>query len=173
MSDNSDIDINVNDQSKPLTEKKVRETYTNYQRVIDKTTLRDLIFLYMRQNLENNNKHITKYQCKHFIEAFMKVIRDAVIDGSKVQLQGWGSFSARRREARRGQDPQTMQQKEYPRKWRVYFKEGKSFKEATAQAGDKLDEKLKTKTSRVTVDKKLKTKPSSVTIDEQLQKLDV
>ena len=62
-------------------------------------------------------------------DVFENVIA-AVADGKRVQIAGFGSFSARERAARTGRNPQTGEELAIPATITPGFKAGKVFKDA-------------------------------------------
>ena len=73
---------------------------------------------------------------KHSEEALtvaLDLITEALAEGEKVQLVGFGSFEARTREARVGRNPRTKEEVTIPASKAVQFKSGKVLKRAVAQ----------------------------------------
>ena len=56
--------------------------------------------------------------------------KNALVDGEKVQLIGFGNFEVRERAARKGRNPQTGEEIEIPASKVPAFKPGKSLKDA-------------------------------------------
>ena len=59
----------------------------------------------------------------------MDSIGEALENGDKVQLVGFGTFEAKRREARKGRNPQTKEEITIPASTVPAFKAGKELKE--------------------------------------------
>ena len=51
----------------------------------------------------------TKKSAETLVNAFVEVVTDALVEGDKVQLVGFGSFEVRKRAARKGRNPQTKE----------------------------------------------------------------
>ena len=60
-------------------------------------------------------------------------IADALSQGDKVQLVGFGGFETKKREARMGRNPKTKEAIEIPATTIPVFKAGKALKEKTAK----------------------------------------
>ena len=59
-------------------------------------------------------------------------IKDALADGDKVSLIGFGTFSVKTRAAREGRNPRTGRKIKIPKKKVPMFKSGKDLKEAVS-----------------------------------------
>ena len=73
---------------------------------------------------------------KHSEEALtvaLDLITEALAEGEKVQLVGFGSFEVRERAARTGRNPRTKEEVTIPASKAVQFKSGKVLKRAVAQ----------------------------------------
>ncbi len=57
------------------------------------------------------------------------IIADALRNGDKVQITGFGSFETKKREARKGRNPRTGESVEVVAKRVPYFKPGKEMRE--------------------------------------------
>ncbi len=65
-----------------------------------------------------------------FYKAFTETVIEALKNGEKVQLTGFGTFEAGERAAREGRNPFTGEVIQIPATRTPKFKAGKSFKEA-------------------------------------------
>ncbi|MDT9187736.1 MAG: HU family DNA-binding protein [Limnospira sp. PMC 894.15] len=79
---------------------------------------------------------VTKKQADAIISAICECIMDAVAEGEKVTLVGFGSFEARHRKAREGRNPSTGQPMTIPATTVPAFSAGKAFKERVANEGN-------------------------------------
>jgi len=59
------------------------------------------------QQVYKNHKNLTKSQAIDLIEAFLRLSKDSLINGSDLLLSGFGKFTVRDKKARRGRNPQT------------------------------------------------------------------
>ena len=72
---------------------------------------------------------LTKKDAEAAVKAVTDTITDAMIQGDKVQLVGFGTFEVRERSARTGRNPQTKEVVEIPASKAPAFKPGKALKE--------------------------------------------
>lgn len=75
---------------------------------------------------------VTKKQADAVLTAALDAIMEAVSNGNKVTLVGFGSFESRERKAREGRNPKTGDKMEIPATKVPAFSAGKSFKEMVA-----------------------------------------
>jgi len=71
-----------------------------------------------------NKMHLSKSQCLAITDTIINTIENALKNGEKVQLVGFGSWHKRRRKARAGRNPQTGQPIQIPAKNVVSFTPG-------------------------------------------------
>ena len=71
----------------------------------------------------------TKKGAEASVNAFVDVVTEALTEGDKVQLVGFGSFEVRKRAARRGRNPQTKEEIKIPASKAPVFKAGKALKD--------------------------------------------
>ena len=72
---------------------------------------------------------LTKRRATIIVDAVLGNIAEALRQGEKVELRGFGSFRLRRREPRRGRNPRTGDGVDVPARRVPYFKPGKELKE--------------------------------------------
>ena len=72
---------------------------------------------------------LTKKDAEVVLKAFTESIVEALEDGDKVQLIGFGTFETRERAARIGRNPRTKEEIEIPASVVPVFKAGKEFKD--------------------------------------------
>ena len=77
--------------------------------------------------------NLTKKDSEAAVSALFEVISDALCDGDKVQLVGFGSFEVKKREARVGRNPKTKEAIEIPATKVPVFKAGKLLKDNVAR----------------------------------------
>jgi DNA-binding protein HU-beta len=75
---------------------------------------------------------ITKKDAEQVVNAFFTAIEDALKDGEKVQLIGFGTFETRDRQARKGRNPQTGAEIDIPATRVPAFKAGKVLKDSVS-----------------------------------------
>lgn len=79
---------------------------------------------------------VTKKQADAVLSAALDAIMEAVANGDKVTLVGFGSFESRERKAREGRNPKTGDTMLIPETTVPAFSAGKSFKELVANKDD-------------------------------------
>ena len=72
---------------------------------------------------------LSKKDAEKAINATIDTIINAVAEGDKIQLTGFGTFEQRQRNARTGVDPRTGNSIEIPASKVPAFKAGKGFKD--------------------------------------------
>ncbi|MEL6495997.1 MAG: HU family DNA-binding protein [Cyanobacteria bacterium P01_G01_bin.67] len=75
---------------------------------------------------------VTKKQADAVLSAAIETIMEAVSDGDKVTLVGFGSFERRDRKEREGRNPKTGEKMSIPATKVPAFSAGKLFKEKVA-----------------------------------------
>ncbi|MBD2511650.1 HU family DNA-binding protein [Nostoc muscorum FACHB-395] len=76
--------------------------------------------------------NVTKKQADEIISAFLSIVTEAVANGDKVTLIGFGSFERRDRSEREGRNPKTNEPMTIPATQVPAFSAGKQFKEKVA-----------------------------------------
>ena len=71
-----------------------------------------------------SNAEISKADAKKALDGFIAATTNALTDGDRVSLVGFGSFSISERSARTGRNPQTGKEISIPAKKVVKFKPG-------------------------------------------------
>ena len=71
----------------------------------------------------------TKKSAEESLNAFVSVITEALKNGDKVQLVGFGSYEVKTRAARKGRNPQTKEELVIPASKAPVFKAGKALKD--------------------------------------------
>ncbi len=75
------------------------------------------------------NPHLTVRDVEAIVTTIFDQITDALAEGRRVELRGFGAFSTRAREARTGRNPRTGTSVEVEAKRVPYFKPGKELRE--------------------------------------------
>ena len=84
-------------------------------------------------NVVSEAAEVSKKEAELVITATLEAITDALKEGEKVQLVGFGSFEVKNRSARMGRNPHTKEQIEIPASKVPVFKAGKALKDTVAQ----------------------------------------
>jgi DNA-binding protein HU-beta len=82
---------------------------------------------------------VTKKEADAVITAAIDTIMEAVAEGDKVTLVGFGSFEARDRKEREGRNPKTNEKMIIPATKVPAFSAGKLFKDKVAPSSDEND----------------------------------
>lgn len=72
---------------------------------------------------------LSKKDATKAVDAVFEAISEALQQGDKVQLVGFGNFEVRERSARKGRNPQTGQEIDIPASKIPAFKPGKALKD--------------------------------------------
>lgn len=72
---------------------------------------------------------LTKKQTEVIVNTVFQSITEALADGDKVELRGFGSFRVRNRDSREGRNPKTGATVFIPAKKVPFFKAGKELRE--------------------------------------------
>ena len=73
---------------------------------------------------------LTKKDAEKALNAFMESVTEALAEGERVQLVGFGTFEVRDRAERKGRNPQTREEIIIPASKAPVFKAGKALKDA-------------------------------------------
>ena len=72
---------------------------------------------------------LSRKNCEAALDAFVAVTGDALKNGDKVHLVGFGTFEVKERAARVGRNPRTMESVDIPASRQPAFRPGKALKE--------------------------------------------
>jgi integration host factor subunit beta len=86
--------------------------------------------------LATENPHLTHAEVERVVNIVLGRMTDALSDGGRVELRGFGAFSVRARPARAGRNPRTGETVEVPAKSVPFFKSGKELRERLNASGD-------------------------------------
>ena len=76
---------------------------------------------------------LSKKDAEQALNAMLDTVSDALAQGDKVQLVGFGSFEITARDARMGRNPKTKEPIEIPATKAPVFKAGKALKDRVAK----------------------------------------
>ena len=76
-----------------------------------------------------DHPHLTAREVEAVVASIFGAITQKLASGGRVELRGFGAFSAREREARTGRNPRTGEAVEVSAKRVPYFKPGKEMRE--------------------------------------------
>jgi len=81
------------------------------------------------QKLADENPHLFQRDVENIVSAILDEIGDAMADGNRVELRGFGAFSVKNRPARIGRNPRTGEKVSVNEKYVPQFKAGKEIRE--------------------------------------------
>ena len=88
------------------------------------------------EKLAAENTHLTHAEVERVVNIVLDSMVDAMSDGGRVELRGFGAFSVRSRPARTGRNPRTGEAVSVPAKSVPFFKSGKELRERLNASGD-------------------------------------
>ena len=84
------------------------------------------------QKIADRNPHLYLRDVERIVSTIFDEITDALVDGNRVELRGFGAFSVRHRDARTGRNPRTGEAVDVAAKQMPFFKCGKELRERLA-----------------------------------------
>ncbi len=75
------------------------------------------------------NPHLYQRDVEQIVNAILDEIGNALAEGNRVELRGFGAFSVKHREGRKGRNPRTGEQVEVEAKSVPFFKTGKDLRD--------------------------------------------
>ncbi|MFC3175039.1 integration host factor subunit beta [Novosphingobium bradum] len=79
--------------------------------------------------LAKENPGLRAEEVERVVDVFFDEIAQRLAAGGRVELRGFGAFSTREREPRKGRNPRTGESVEVPGKRVPYFKPGKEMRQ--------------------------------------------
>ncbi|MPR11770.1 integration host factor subunit beta [Microvirga tunisiensis] len=80
------------------------------------------------QKLAEQNPHLYQRDIEIVVNAILDTIADALAQGGRVEIRGFGSFAVKRRDARTGRNPRTGKAVSISEKVVPFFKTGKEMR---------------------------------------------
>ena len=80
------------------------------------------------QALAKDNPGLRSEEVEKAVDVFFDEIAQRLAKGGRVELRGFGAFSTRTRDARKGRNPRTGETVDVPGKRVPYFKPGKEMR---------------------------------------------
>ncbi len=81
------------------------------------------------QIISEQNPHLYQRDVENIVNAILTEITEALADGDRVELRGFGAFSVKHRAPRIGRNPRTGDRVEVEEKWVPFFKTGKDLRD--------------------------------------------
>ncbi|SDY65374.1 integration host factor subunit beta [Jannaschia faecimaris] len=81
------------------------------------------------QKVADENPHLYQRDVEKIVNTIFEEIIDAMADGNRVELRGFGAFSVKQRDARTGRNPRTGEAVQVEEKHVPFFKAGKLLRD--------------------------------------------
>ena len=81
------------------------------------------------QRLGHLNPHLIARDCEAVVDAILGRITDALVDGDRVEIRGFGAFTIVERKARMGRNPRSGAPVSVKTKRRLHFRVGKDMRD--------------------------------------------
>ncbi|NBR35501.1 MAG: integration host factor subunit beta [Rhodobacteraceae bacterium] len=81
------------------------------------------------QKIADDNPHLFQRDVERIVATIFDEITDALANGDRVELRGFGAFSVKRRDARVGRNPRTGESVSVEAKAVPFFKTGKLLRD--------------------------------------------
>ncbi len=88
------------------------------------------------QKLAERNPHLFLRDVEKIVDTVFDEVSDALANGDRVELRGFGAFSIKHRDARVGRNPRTGETVQVEAKRLPFFKTGKALREKLNEEGD-------------------------------------
>jgi integration host factor subunit beta len=85
------------------------------------------------QRIADENPHLYQRDVERIVGTIFDEIIEAMAEGHRVELRGFGAFSVKKRDARQGRNPRTGDAVEVEEKYVPFFKTGKLLRERLNQ----------------------------------------
>ena len=80
------------------------------------------------EQLSTTNGELNKKEAELIVNTIFDSIGNALVDGDRVEIRGFGSFSIRERDAREARNPKSGEIVKIPSKKTPFFKTGKELR---------------------------------------------
>ncbi len=81
------------------------------------------------EKLAAQNPHLLQRDIENIVNTILDEMSDALAQGGRIELRGFGAFSVKKREARIGRNPRTGEKVSVGEKYVPQFKAGKGIRE--------------------------------------------
>ena len=81
------------------------------------------------QKIADENPHLYQRDVERIVNTIFEEIIEAMAEGDRVELRGFGAFSVKKRDARLGRNPRTGDAVEVEEKHVQFFKTGKLLRD--------------------------------------------
>ena len=87
--------------------------------------------------LSRKQSHLSSRDVESSVKLLLDKMSEALANGGRIEVRGFGSFSLHHRLARKGRNPKTGDQVELPPKHVPHFKPGKELRERVNESREK------------------------------------
>jgi integration host factor subunit beta len=81
------------------------------------------------QKIAEENPHLVQQDVARIVNTIFSEITEALANGNRVELRGFGAFSVKKRDARIGRNPRTGESVQVDQKYVPFFKTGKLLRD--------------------------------------------
>ena len=81
------------------------------------------------QKIADENPHLYQRDVERIVGTIFDEIIEAMAEGNRVELRGFGAFSVKKRDARTGRNPRTGESVTVDEKYVPFFKTGKLLRD--------------------------------------------
>lgn len=81
------------------------------------------------QKIAEENPHLYQRDVERIVSTIFDEIIEAMANGNRVELRGFGAFSVKKRDARQGRNPRTGEAVMVEEKYVPFFKTGKLLRD--------------------------------------------
>ncbi|MBS9717338.1 integration host factor subunit beta [Pseudohalocynthiibacter aestuariivivens] len=81
------------------------------------------------QKIADENPHLYQRDVERIVNTIFEEIIEAMANGDRVELRGFGAFSVKKRDARIGRNPRTGESVSVEEKYVPFFKTGKLLRD--------------------------------------------
>tara|TARA_Y100001968_G_C18995836_1_gene543563 strand:- start:7 stop:288 length:282 start_codon:yes stop_codon:yes gene_type:complete len=80
------------------------------------------------EKIAEENPHLYQRDIERIVSTIFEEITEAISSGNRVELRGFGAFSAKKRAERMGRNPRTGEAVKVEQKFVPFFKTGKNLR---------------------------------------------
>ena len=80
------------------------------------------------EKIAAENPHLLQRDVERIVATVFEEITEAIANGNRVELRGFGAFSSKKREERVGRNPRTGESVKVEEKYVPFFKTGKNLR---------------------------------------------
>lgn len=81
------------------------------------------------QKIADENPHLYQRDVERIVNTVFEEVIEAIADGNRVELRGFGAFSVKKRDPRVGRNPRTGESVQVEEKHVPFFKTGKLLRD--------------------------------------------